>query len=385
MSPLRALVRTLWAALALTAGLAATAPALAQPAPPAQVLGQTLAAGSTRSSVTIDLADIGEGRLALQFELPPALARAVLVDPAGTPRVLLPGQDLRTQPAAERREPRRGDQHLLLQPLANPAPGRWQLQLEHAPARGGETLHVVASQFPRFELRLAIAGGAPAGSARPPGAGSEVLLELRISDQGQPATGLQPQATVQAPGGQALPLPFWDTRPAAVDLPLQPEPGQYFALFAPEVAGRHRVLVQQPLRGSDGAVRTLQRQLDIDVAAQPVLQALRPLVPAGAAGCLPRIGLAVDWTAQQPGRYTLLVVLQGSTGTQTLRGGADASAPGPLQLQVSLGAREAAALGSGVRATRVDLLHVAGGAFTLLQRRRALPFSAPLPLDRLCR
>ena len=378
-----ALLPALLAALALAAGLLTAAPAAAQPAPPAQMLGQTLAAGSTRSSVAIEVADIGEGRLALQFELPLAVTRTTLVDPAGTPRVLLPGQDLHVQPAAERREPRRGDQHLLLQPLPNPTPGRWQLQLEHAAARGGEVLHVVASQFPRFELRLALVGG-----AQPPGAGSEALLELRISDQGRPATGLQPQATVQAPGAGVQPLQpllFWDTRPAAVDLPLQPEPGQYFALFAPEVAGRHQVLVQQPLRGRDGVLRTVQRQLDIDVAAQPVLQALRPLVPAGAAGCLPRIGLAVDWTAQQPGRYTLLVVLQGSTGTQTLRGGADAAAAGPLQLQVTLGAREAAALGSGVRATRVDLLHVGGSAFTLLQRRRALPFSTPLPLDRLCR
>ncbi|WP_425261426.1 hypothetical protein ACPOLB_11115 [Rubrivivax sp. RP6-9] len=375
-----ALLPALLAALALAAGLLTAAPAPAQPAPPAQMLGQTLAAGSTRSSVAIAVADIGEGRLALQFELPLAVTRATLVDPAGTPRVLLPGQDLHVQPAAERREPRRGDQHLLLQPVPDPAPGRWQLQLEHAAARGGETLHVVVSQFPRFELRLALVGG-----AQPPGAGSEALLELRISDQGRPATGLQPQATVQAPGVSAQPLRFWDTRPAAVDLPLQPEPGQYFALFAPEAAGRHQVLVQQPLRGRDGVLRTAQRQLDIDVAAQPVLQALRPLVPAGAAGCLPRIGLAVDWPAQQPGRYTLLVVLQGSTGTHTLRGGADAAAAGPLQLQVALGAREAAALGSGVRATRVDLLHVGGSAYTLLQRRRALPFSVPLPLDRLCR
>lgn len=90
MRPLHDWLRVLPGALALTAGLLTAAPAAARPAPPTQVLGQTLAAGSTRSSVAFALADIGEGRLALQFELPLAVTRTTLIDPAGAPRVLLP-------------------------------------------------------------------------------------------------------------------------------------------------------------------------------------------------------------------------------------------------------------------------------------------------------
>ena len=250
----------------------------------------------------------------------------------------------------------------------------------HTPARGGERLQVLASQFPRFELRLALVGG----DQQRIGAGSERLVELRASDQGRPATSLQAQGSaLHADSGSRTPLQFWNQRPASYDLPVQAEPGQYFAVFAPEAAGRYRIETSLVFTGGDG--KPLQRQIDLVVAPQPVVPALWVEQPVGPAGCVSRVTFGIDWPAQAAGRHSLVLVLKGSARTQQVTGGSTVQAPGPVRLQVSLGARELLALGDAVQVLRLDLLHLPDTGFELLQRRRGLPLATPLATGALCR
>lgn len=356
--------------------LLCTAPAGAQP------LVQMLPKGSTASTVPIEVPAIGESRLALQFDLPLAVSRITLIDPTGAARELALGRDVHVIDAALRRQKEQGNQYLLLSPLPNPAPGRWQLQIVHPPARGGERLQVLASQFPRFELRLALVGG----DQQRIGAGSERLVELRASDQGRPATGLQVLGSaLHTDSGARTPLPFWSERPASYDLPVQTESGQVFAVFAPEAAGRHSIEAAVTFTGSDGRPQTLRRQIDLAVAPQTVLQTLRVEQPAGPAGCVPRVGFGIDWPAQAAGRYSLALVLKGSLRTQQLSGGVIAQGPGRLLLQAGLSARELLALGDNVQVLRLDLLHLTDSGFELLQRRRGLRLDPPLASAALCR
>lgn len=358
--------------LLLTAGLAQAQP---------QLQWLKLASGSTRSNVPIVVLAMGESRLALQFDLPVTVTRIALVDPAGQRRELALGSAVLVIEAARRRDKAQGHQHVLLVPVANPAPGTWRLAIEHAAARGGETLQVLHSQFPRFEMQLALVGG-----AQRIGAGSERLFELRASDQGSAATGLRPHGSVlHLESGTRVPLVFWNERPASYDLPVQAEPGQYFAVFAPEAPGRYSAEVRQDFAGSDGSLQPLQRQMTLQVAPQPVLHTLRVVQPRGPAGCVAGVDFGVDWPALAPGRYALTVVLQGSAGTRAVAGGASADAPGPVRLQAALSARDALALGGPLQALRVDLLFVSDTGAELLQRRRQMPLSEPVQAAALCR
>jgi len=368
------------ALLAGSASVAAASTAAAEPAP--QIIDQRLAAGSTRSSVSFTLAAIGESRLGLQFELPQRVSRARLLDPAGRETLLLPGRDLQVLDAAQRRQAQRGHLHLLLQPRTDPAPGLWRLELDHAAAREGEALHLVVSQLLRFGLQLGVVGG----PSQRLGAGSEHLLELRVSDQGLPHRGPPPQAAWQhAASGRQQALDFWHERPAGYDLPVQSEPGQRFAVFAPESAGVYVVTVQQAFVGRDGQPQVLQRRLELDVAEQVVLGQLRLAQPTAPGGCVARVRFAVDWVAHRPGRLALTVVLQGDGRALQVRGGVDVERPGPVQVQAEAAARELLALGEGLRVRRVDLLLLAESGFELLQRRRDLPTSEPLATGRFCR
>jgi hypothetical protein len=371
---------TVWLTLLLlwAAGLAQ---AQAQPQPQPQWQSQKLAAGSTHSSAPINVQALGESRLTLQFDVPVTVTRITLAEPGGHRRDLALGSAVLVVPAAQRQDKRRGDQHVLLVPVLNPVPGAWRLDIEHLPARGGEALQLLHSQFPRFDLRLGLVGG-----EQRIGAGSERLIELRASDQGRAATGLLPQGSVlHLDSGTRVPLRFWSERPASYDLPVQAEPGQYFAVFAPELPGRYSAAVQQDFTGSDGKATPVQRELPISVAPQTVLRTLRVETTLGPAGCVTGLNFSVDWPAQAPGRYALTVVLQGGTQTRRMGGGADASAPGPLRLQAALTARDALALGEPLQALRVDVLHASATGFELLQRRRLLPLSEPLQAAALCR
>jgi mono/diheme cytochrome c family protein len=229
------------AELSMRAALALLLAALAAPASAQQLLDQPLAAGSTRTTVDLAVQAMAESRLALQFELRPAVQRAWLSPPDGRARELLPDRDLQRVPAAQRPRPERGDLLVLRQPPSDPAPGRWQLVLEHAAARRGDRLLGVVSQWPRFQLNLAWLGGA--GPLR---TGGEGLLDLRASDHGLPvaAASLQVSA-LHAASGQRLPLRAWSPRFEPAALPLQPEPGQTLVPFAPE----------QPAAGRGPAVR----------------------------------------------------------------------------------------------------------------------------------
>lgn len=377
----QARVALLLAAVAmLTAGWAGRA--AAQGEPPSQRIEQRLPAGGPRSTVAFTLTDIGESRLGLQFELPLAVAQARLVDPGGRETLLMPGRDLKVTEAAQRAQPQRGHLHLLLQPRIDPPPGHWRLDLDHAAARGGERLQVVVSHLPRFALQLGLVGQ----PGQRLGVGSEVLLELRSSDHGLAQLGASPRASWwHADSGRRQVLAFWHERPAGYDLPVQADPGQRFAVFAPEAPGRHVVEVQQDVVGRDGRRLTLQRELALDVAAQPVLQQLELAQPAGPTGCVPRVRFAVEWPARQPGRHVLTVVLEGDGRPLVVRGGQDAQRPGPLRLQADAAARDLLALGADVRVRRVDLLRLSDSGVELLQRRRALPVSEPLAIERLCR
>lgn len=348
----------------------------------AQLQTVAVAKGSTRSSVGFTLPAIGESRLALQFDLPLTVTRITLVDPAGRAQDLALGSAVQVIDAASRQQRSLGNHYTLLRPLHNPAAGAWRIEIDHGRAQGGERLQLLPSQLPRFELRLGLVGG----TQQRVGAGSERLVELRASDQGDAAQGLQPQGTaLHADSGTRTALVFWHDRPAGDDLPVQAEPGQYFAYFAPGMPGRYTLQVQQQFSGSDGRPVPLQQQLDVTVAAQAVLQALRVEPAPAASGCVPRVDFAVDWQAQAPGRYALTVVLQGSARTQQFRGGATVAAAGSVRLQAGASARDLLALGDGVQALRVDVLHFSDAGFELVQRRRQLRFSEPLAADRLCR
>lgn len=366
--------------LALVSVAASATAAAAEPAP--QIIDQRLAAGSTGSSVSFTLPAIGESRLGLQFELPQRVSRARLVDPAGNETLLLPGRNLQVIDAAQRRQAPRGHLHLLMQPLVDPAPGVWRLALDHADARSGDALHVVVSLLPRFGLHLGVVGG----PWQRLGAGSEQLLELRSSVQGLPHRGPPPQASWRhAASGRQQVLDFWHERPAGYDLPVQAEAGQRFAVFAPDLPGRYAVTVQQAFVGRNGRPQLVQRQLELDVAEQPVLQQLSLAQPTAASGCVPRVRFAADWQARQPGRLALTVVLQGDGRTLQVRGGLDVERAGPVRVQAEAAARELLALGDGPRVRRVDLLRLSDQGFELLQRRRDLPTQEPLDMARLCR
>lgn len=345
----------------------------------------TLAAGSTRSSLGFDVPAVGESRLALQFELPLAVAEARLTDPAGQVRALLPGRELLLIDAAQRPQKNRGHLLVLRQPVMLPAPGRWRLDVDHAAARGREQLQLLVSQFPRFDLRLALVGSDPVAGTQPRvGAGSEALLELRASDQGLPMAVQARASAVHIDSGQRTPLAFWHERPAAYDLPLQAEPGQAFAAWSPQAAGRYRIEVQHDGIGRDGQVQALQRQLELTIEPQPVWQQLDVLQAPGPQGCVAQVLLQADWPAQRPGRYVMTVVLEGRQRTAQGQMGVTVARPGAVRLQVALPARDLLPLGEAPTVRRADLLVLTDAGFEQLQRRRGLPLVPPVAAARLC-
>jgi len=356
----------------LLAGLAATTSAQ-------QLLDQPLAAGSTRSTVDLAVQAMSESRLALQFELRPAVQRAWLSPPDGRARELLPERDLQRVPAAQRPRPERGDLLVLRQPPTDPAPGRWQLVLEHAVAQRGDRLLGLVSQWPRFQLNLAWLGGE--GPLR---TGGEGLLDLRASDHGLPVAAASLQVTaLHAASGQRQSLRAWSPRFEPAPLPLQPETGQTLVPFAPEQPGRYTLQAQWTATGRDGPV-TLTREHTLDVLPQPLLQQVQLQAPLSAAGCVQRLALAVDWHAAAPGAYTLTVVLAGNGRQHTARGSQAVAVPGPLQLRADVPAATWQALGADVQVARLDLLHLTDTGFSLLQRRRAVPLAGPRPAAPPC-
>lgn len=350
---------------------------------------QSLAAGAVHSSLALDVAAIGETRLALQFELPLAVTQARLTDPAGQVRSLLPGRDLLVIDAAQRQpQAHRARGHLLVlkQPVIDPLPGRWRLDVDHAAARGREPLQLLASQFPRFELRLSLVGADPVAGTQPRvGAGSEQLLQLHASDQGLPMVAPVQASVLHLDSGQRQPLAFWHERPPRYDLPVQAEPGQAFAAWSPLAPGRYRVDVQQDVVGRDGQARPLQRQLDLAVAAQPVWSQLSVAQVPGPQGCVAEVVLSADWTAARAGRYVLTVWLEGGPKTVQRQTGVTASRPGPIRLAAVLLARDLLPLGQTVAVRRADLLFMDDADVELLQRRRDLPLAEPVATTRLCR
>jgi hypothetical protein len=374
-------MRGRWLLLGWLWGLILPGPALAQHAHQSQ----TLIAGSTRSSLSLQVAALGESRLTLQFELPLAVAEARLTDPAGQMLRLRPGAELQLIDAAQRQQKGRGHLLVLKQPVIDPAPGRWRLDVDHAAARGREQLQLLVSQFPRFDLRLSLVGTDPASGTLPRvGAGSEPVLELRASDQGRPLTVQAQASALHVGSGQRTPLAFWHERPAGYDMPLQAEPGQAFAAWSPLAAGRYRIDVQQDVVGRDGQARALQRQLEVTVAPQPVWQQLDVLQTSGPQGCVAQVLLQADWQAQRPGRYAMTVVLEGRQRTAQGQVGVTVERPGPIRLQLALAARELLPLGDAPTVRRADLLVLADAGFELLQRRRGLPLVPPVAAARLC-
>jgi hypothetical protein len=350
--------------------------------PQARIDTARVAAQATRTVLDFDVAPIAEGStLALEFSLRPALKGARLVAPDGRARTLDPAADLRRLPAEQRQRPALGDLYILVPPLRHPAPGRWRLEIDHAPAGRAHAVPWQAVQAPRFALDFRLVGGAE------PAVGVEQAVLLRALDFGYVIEPAPPLLRVQAAGADAAPTAMGDARrhrPA-----LAQDPGTWVGTLTPRAAGEH--VLTATVRFAHETLGTLERSATLRLAVQAARpgqrEPLRAEVQPGAGGCWQAVAFTMDWQADRPGLHTLSVVLPAVTVIPVMANGTtEARAGERVTLRALLKADIARRLPPGEHATAqtVDVLRTTDDA--LLVRRdaaAALPF--PIDAARFCR
>lgn len=366
----------LWMALPGAASAGDTAATSAA----ASVHLQPLAAGQTQTTLVFEVQPDPDGStLNLQFSLPPALRGARLIGPDGRAQPLTEPARMRRLNAAERQRPELGEL-FLPQALDDPAPGRWRLEIDHAPARAGQRVLWSAHQVPALAARLERLPSVL------PLVGNEQVLLLRATRRGLLAAGHAPTLAVQGPDGRSQVLPMAEAR--AERVPLAQDSGVYVARWTPAAPGSYRLVGQIALDAPQG--RRVERRHAVDVQAEP-----RPAGSSaplqlerreGPGGCWQALIFTRAWTADAPGSYTLSIRLEGRERELRVNGSIETQAPGPLMLRAELPAAKAATLAEApqTRALGLQVLHTREG-FRVVDSQSAQALPQPVDPARACR
>ena len=94
--------------------------------------------------------------LTVQIQIQPRLQNATLVAPDGRRMALMPL--LRRLPAAQAQRPEQGDVHVMTDVVRDPAPGAWQLVLDHDKHVTPHSILWQVVQQPRFAAALSLIG-----------------------------------------------------------------------------------------------------------------------------------------------------------------------------------------------------------------------------------
>ncbi|MGC4079836.1 MAG: hypothetical protein QM702_22870 [Rubrivivax sp.] len=336
-----------------------------------------VAAGQTHTVIDFAVPAMADGAyLTLEFSLRPALRAARLLPPSGPPQEL-GAAALNTLQAAERRQRERGDLHLLKQPLREPAPGRWRLELRHEPAAAATTALLQVGVFPRYALRLERVGGVQ------PAAGNEQVLLLYVSEYGLPRREPAPQLEWRGPDGLLHEIPL--VAAASERQPLTQVTGAYVGRFVPQLAGTQRLLAEfQP----PGATRPVKAELswELQAATAPADLPLAMRFERGPDGCWQRVRFVLRWQASRRGLHALNVRLAGPQQELFVNGSAEVARPGPVELVAVLDAARARQWLQGrlERAAAVTVLHHGGDTIDALLMRRAVPLPEALDVGAAC-
>lgn len=331
-----------------------------------------VAAGATRSGFAFELQPAPDGSsLMLQFSLLPALQRARLTDPAGTVHELRPGAGLNRLAAAKRHRPGDGDLWIVTGEWRDPAPGRWQLQLEHAAHARAHALRWQATHSPRFRLTARWVGEVPH-------AGVEALLLVQAQDHGRSVEPLALDAEWQPPRGR---VPLIATPARDERVPITDDPHAWLLRVPAPAAGRHAVTVRAQLAdGRGGSVqRAARATLDLPPAPPGQDAPLRMHAAGGPGGCWREWVFELDWTAATAGLQVLSVRLPGRGPVEVHVNGSRSMARGErATLRAVLRADQAARLAPGpATAALVNVL--AGDTMRLV--RSASGVALPQPVD----
>jgi hypothetical protein len=90
---------------------------------------------------------------------------------------------------------------------------------------------------------------------------------------------------------------------------------------------------------------------------------------------------------EQPGRYGMVLRLQGTEGEFQVQSGVDMAGPGPPTLSLRMAADDARRLPAQplTQAVRLHVTHFTAGRADLAQRLRGVPLPQPLERARFCR
>lgn len=336
-----------------------------------------VAAGQTRTAIEFAVPAMADGAyLTLEFSLRPALRGARLLPPSGPPREL-EAAALNTLPAAERRQRERGDLHLLKQPLREPAPGRWRLELRHEPAAKAATALLQVAVFPRYALRLERVGGVL------PAVGNEQVLLLYASEYGLPRREPAPRLVSLGADGHQQEIRLVEA--ASERQPLTLVTGAYVGRFVPQVAGTQRLLAEYQPPGATRPVRT-ELNWEVRAATAPADLPLAMEFERGPAGCWQRVRFMLRWQARQRGLHALNVRLAGPRQELFVNGSVEVARPGAVELVAVLDAARARQWLQGRldRAAAVTVLHTGGDTIDALLLRRELPLPEPLDVAAAC-
>lgn len=365
---MRALQRACCALLFLLLGGAAAAQPLAAHRAVVPVAG-----GATHSTFAFEIQPEPEGSsLAIQFSLLPALKRVVITDPRGTRHELRPGgAGLNTVPAAQRHRPAEGDLWIVTGEWRDPAPGRWQVALEHAAHGRAHGLRWQAVHNPRFQLLARWV-------TEVPHAGVEATLLVQALDHGRSVEPLALDAEWQPPRGR-VPLVAVPARDEAA--PITDDPHAWLLRVPAPAAGRHVVTLRAQLSDGRGGqvLRRVQATLDLPPAPPGQDAPLRMRAVPGPGGCWREWVFELDWTAAETGLQVLSVRLPGRGPVEVHVNGSQTVAKGrTVTLSSVLRADQAARLAPGpATAARVNVL--AGDAMRLV--RSASGVALPQPVD----
>ncbi len=316
--------------------------------------------------------------LTVQVTLRPRLQRATLVSPDGRQVELMPL--LRRLPAEQAQQPEFGDVHVMTDVLLDPAPGQWQMVLDHAPIGTTHSISWQVVQQPRFAGNLTVIGGESLK------VGVEADVVLALTDYGMPAASGRPgplrvtasngsqsthaMSAGNSPGRFVARIPVHTLEPIelSVDskLPLTGGPHNKVDSGWATVASSRRLAVSAGAVGSDGS------------ASDPLLT----VVERDARGCIQSVSFTLPWQANAVGTHVLSVSLGSG---RRITGSVDVGAPGSTTLKAVLRGNHKIQFTPGLvsQAATVEVV-LAVGAGPLLLRRSAVPLSVPFDPSTVC-
>lgn len=280
---------------------------------------------------------------------------------------------LRRLPAEQAQRPEFGDVHVMTDVLRDPAPGQWQLALEHEPVGAPHSILWQVVQQPRFAANLSVIGG---DSLK---VGVEADVVLALTDYGMPLANGRPGPLIvtaaNSPRSTYVMSPGGSTGRFVARIPVQ-------TVGPLELSVESKCpLAEGPQNEADTRWATVSSTRRLSVSTGSAVSAglasddLLTVVERDARGCIQSVSFTLPWQASAVGTHVLSVSL-GSGGR--INGSVDVVAPGSTTLKAVLRGKQRVPFTPGLvsQAATVEVV-LAVGAGPLLLRRSAVPLSVP--------